>query len=155
MELYQRSQLVRGEGNEINGREMEMATTQKDWAMMTNNLEVWKENGKKIIQTRQLDQAFSLSYLLLWFFIHLEMVLSFVLGWYQCRCGFTQGHGHDSFLNWNSRFIPESKILVKSFLTLKKNTLITDIELVRFDTRKTMIQLDCVEMLHMRYQSYL
>jgi len=28
---------------------MEMATTQKDWAMMTNNLEVWKENGKKII----------------------------------------------------------------------------------------------------------
>jgi len=28
---------------------MKMATTKENWAMMTNNLEVWKENGKKII----------------------------------------------------------------------------------------------------------
>lgn len=41
--------IVDGDGNEVNGRKMEMATTKENWAMMTNNLEVWKENGKKII----------------------------------------------------------------------------------------------------------
>jgi hypothetical protein len=42
--------IVDGDGNEVNGREMEMATTKKkNLAMMTNNLEVWKENGKKFI----------------------------------------------------------------------------------------------------------